>query len=141
MPELFLWLRIYLDANVLISASLSIDSQFLDFWRMRQVRPITSAYAVEESRRHLRTDQVARLQELLTHTEISDEPGTFLIPNGVALIEKDRPILAAAIFSRADYLITGDKRHFQHLFNTSVARVRIISPGDFLRLHKDRIIL
>jgi uncharacterized protein len=138
--ELFPWLRIYLDANVLISASLSINSQFRDLWRMTQVLPITSVYAIEESRLNLNVEQTARLDALLSQTEILNQPDLSVIPANIILVEKDRPILAAAIFSRADYLLTGDKRHFNHLYNPVIARVRIISPAEFTYLHKDRIL-
>ena len=140
MRESFPWLRIYLDANVLISASLSAHGTFRDLWRMRHVQPITSAYAIEESRRHLNSVRLARLDVFLTQTEISGEPETSIIPASITLVEKDRPILAAAIYSRADYLLTGDKRHFNHLYNTVIARVRVISPAEFVHLHIDRII-
>lgn len=46
----------------------------------------------------------------------------------VEIAEKDRPILATAILLRTDYLLTGDKRDFGHLFGQEVEGVRVVSP-------------
>ena len=56
-----------------------------------------------------------------------------------SLVEKDRPILAAAIAASADYLVTGDKSHFGHLYGTRVSGVCVFTPADFLALHEDRL--
>lgn len=42
---------------------------------------------------------------------------------------KDAPVLGAAVRSGADYLVTGDARHFGHLFGASVGGVRILTPA------------
>jgi predicted nucleic acid-binding protein len=52
---------------------------------------------------------------------------------------KDRPILAAAISASLDYLVTGDKHHFAHLYGMAISGVQIINPTDFLSLHEDRL--
>lgn len=46
---------------------------------------------------------------------------------GVTLADKDRPILCGAISGSADYLLTGDKRDFGHLFGKTVRGVKIVS--------------
>lgn len=48
--------------------------------------------------------------------------------------EKDRPIIAAAISSRCDGIITGD----QDLLVLNGEQLRIVSPGEFLRSSTDR---
>ena len=45
----------------------------------------------------------------------------------VKLADKDRPILCGAIAARADYLLTGDKRDFGHLFGRTISGVKIVS--------------
>jgi len=42
------------------------------------------------------------------------------LPGGIALPEKDRPILLAAIEARATHLITGDKRLFGKYFGKRI---------------------
>jgi hypothetical protein len=41
---------------------------------------------------------------------------------------KDAPILAAAIASKADRLLTGDLKHFGHLYGRTFQGVLIVSP-------------
>ncbi len=45
----------------------------------------------------------------------------------VKLADKDRPILCGAIAARADYLLTGDKQDFRHLFGRTISGVKIVS--------------
>jgi hypothetical protein len=49
-----------------------------------------------------------------------------------ALPEKDRPVLAGAIGARCSILMTGDSRHFGHLYGKTIQGVRILSPRDTL---------
>jgi hypothetical protein len=99
---------------------------------MRQVSPVVSAYALIEVRRNLLPHQEPPFYELLSKTQICADPDLPVLPAGITLVEKDRAILAAAIHARADFLITGDKRHFGHLYNRTVSGVRIVLPADFL---------
>jgi len=134
-------LRVYLDANVLFSASLNDNSRFLEFWRLRNVTPVTSRYAVGEVTKHLRFDgHDKRFETLLERTQIISDADIRFIPSHIALVAKDAPILAAAISASVDYLVTGDKNHFARLYRTTIAGTYVISPADFLNLHKDRLI-
>ena len=134
-------LRVYLDSNVLFSASREERSRFLEFWQLSNVTPVVSLYAFGEVMRNVRSsDHDARLARLLMRTQIVSDADVRLIPAKVALAGKDQPILAAAIAASVEYLATGDRKHFAHLYNTKVAGVRILTPGDFLNLHEDRLI-
>jgi predicted nucleic acid-binding protein len=133
-------LRIYLDSNVLFSASLSERSRFDEFWRFREVKPVTSQYAIIEVARNLRVPtHRLRFEDLIKRTEIVSDADIRFIPAHIALAAKDRPILAAAIAARVDYLVTGDKNHFGLLYNSAVSGVHILSPEDFLALHRNRL--
>jgi predicted nucleic acid-binding protein len=141
MPEL---LRVYLDANILFSASHQEGHRFLQFWRMRDLVPMTSLYAVDETQRNcIDLNHAGRLGLLLPRTHsVSDIPGAFL-PRGIVLPRKDAPILAAAVFAGAHYLITGDKHHFGKWMNTPIqthiGTLIIQEPSPFLVDHKDRL--
>jgi predicted nucleic acid-binding protein len=139
VPE-FPALTIYLDSNVLFSATYIATSPFLNFWRLAGVRPVTSLYAVDEVRRHIvQPAQAIRFDELMTRTQLVSDVDVRLIPSDVRLVSKDEPILAAAIAASVDYLITGDKTHFTHLYGKSASHVYVINPADFLALYKDRL--
>jgi hypothetical protein len=45
---------------------------------------------------------------------------------------KDAPILGAAVRARADMLVTGDVRHFGHLYDDTVGGAKIVSPATAL---------
>jgi predicted nucleic acid-binding protein len=72
-------------------------------------------------------------------TGIVSDADVRLIPPKVRVVSKDEPILAAAIAASVDYLITGDKTHFAHLYDRKVAHVYITSPAAFLFQHEDRL--
>jgi len=76
----------------------------------------------------------------MIRTGLVSAPDSRFLPASIRLVEKDRPILAAAIAASVDYLVTGDKSHFAHLYFQEVSRVCVINPGDFLDLHKERFL-
>jgi predicted nucleic acid-binding protein len=57
------------------------------------------------------------------------------MPKNVRLDPKDHPILLAAIHSHAGYLLTGDVRHFNHLFGKRISGVLILRPAEYLPHH------
>lgn len=134
-------LRAYLDANVLFSASLSEQNGFLNFWRLRGIVPVTSDYAVREVFNNLTgPGHAERFRQLLGRTDRVSDADVRLIPSGISLAEKDRQILASAIGSSVDYLVTGDRNHFSHLYASSVSGVYVMGPKEFLALFEDRLI-
>ena len=139
MPDLFP-LSVYLDSNVLFSASYIASSPFRNLWRMAQVTPVTSLFAVGEVRRHIvLSAQQLRFDELIARTGMVSDADLGFVPQSIQMVEKDRPILAAAIAASVDYLITGDKSHFGHLYGSRVSGVYVISPADFLDQYEDRL--
>jgi len=126
--------RVFLDANVLFSAAYLEDAGLLALWRLANVLLLTSAYAAEEARRNLDSDERrARLAGLLSKMEVVSEPVNQPLPGGFRLRDKDEPIMRAAIASKATHLLTGDWRDFGEWIGKRVQGVRIQTPGDFLR--------
>ncbi len=107
---------------------------------MAQVTPVTSLFAIGEVNRHIvLSAQQLRFDELIARTGMVSDADLGFVPQSIQMVEKDRPILAAAIAASVDYLITGDKSHFGHLYGTRVSGVYVITPADFLGLHEDRL--
>ena len=52
----------------------------------------------------------------------------FPLEPGLALVEKDRPVLASAIRHGCHALVTGDKTHFGKLYGRVIQGVAIHSP-------------
>jgi len=57
---------VFLDANVLFSASWSLDNDFLRLWQMEEAELLSSPYVVEEARRNMaRPQQLQHFEKLL----------------------------------------------------------------------------
>ena len=128
--------RVFLDATILYSAGYKDTSALRKLWELTEVELLTSFYAVDEAHRNLAIDkpgQIESLEQLIgTMTVVADPAEAFALPDGIDLVEKDRPILLAAMVARATHLLTGDKDHFGKYFGQTVAEVRILRPRDYL---------
>jgi predicted nucleic acid-binding protein len=129
--------RLFLDANVLFSAAYRSDTGLLELWKLKEVVLCSSRYALEEARINLNSEvQRTRLVRLAGKVQLFDA-GERELPHGVALPEKDVPILLAAIEARATHLLTGDVRHFGSHFGKRVEGMLVLPPGEYLRRHAD----
>ena len=130
--------RVFLDANILFSAAYLPASGLNRLWRLPQTILLISPYAVEEARRNLDNDgQRRRLATLASKLEQVESWVHVELPKGVRLVDKDQPILLAAIAGRATHLLTGDHRHFGHLYGTSVSAVAVLRPAQYLASRRD----
>jgi len=126
--------RVFLDANVLFSAAWNEDSGLARLWKLPQLALITSRHANAEAGRNLDTDgQRQRLQQLVSSLAFVDAPPDASLPPGVELVAKDVPVLLAAVESGATHLLTGDRRHFGHLYGKTIKGVKILMPAAYLK--------
>ena len=129
--------RVFLDANVLVSAAWLPTNGLLALWSLPDVTLLTSAYAIVEADRNVRTpEQRTRLHRLTQPLDIVDEPRTTRLPAHIRLPAKDVPILTAAIEASANFLLTGDKDHFGPYFDKTIEGVRILRPAAYLGLRR-----
>jgi predicted nucleic acid-binding protein len=122
-------LRVFLDANVLFSASQtgSAFSRLISV-AARRATVLTSDIACAGARRNIlvkRPGWLAAYEVLLAMIEVVPS-AVFRLP--VTLDEKDVPLLCAAIRARCDAFVTGDRRDFGHLFGARVLGVTVITP-------------
>lgn len=126
--------RLFLDANVLFSAAYREKAGVARLWALSSAALLTSEYAVEEARRNLAEPlQRDRLAALLRSLERA--PSVALAPErraGIALPDKDWPILGGALSGSATHLITGDLTHFGPWFGKRLLGVLVQSPADYL---------
>jgi predicted nucleic acid-binding protein len=127
-------MRVFLDANVLFSAAKSDGAihELLGILVASGHRLVADAYVLEEARRSLERKgpaALSELDELVADLELAAfrPPGRLPAAAG-ALPGKDVPVLAAAIRSRCDVLVTGDRTHFGPLFGRSISGVTVYSP-------------
>ncbi len=131
-------IRLFLDANVLFTAAHNpsgkaafiIDLGAQGYWEI-----VTSSYAIEEARRNISIkfpDYLKRFETLVTRVmRVPSRSGR----NCPALLpEKDRPILEAAIQSKATHLLTGDIKDFGPFMNNAnlTGGVLIQTVSEFL---------
>lgn len=125
--------RLFLDANVLFSAAWRPESKLARLWHLDGVRLITSGYAHEEARRNLPdTERRQRLADLASQLEFVSEAIAELLPAGIILPEKDRPMLRAALAAEATHLLTGDRRDFGRYFGRRIGSLIVLSPAAYL---------
>lgn len=121
-------MRVFLDANVLFSASNrdSNISRLID--RLFEVgTAVTCDLAGEEARRNLQLKRSGWSKELDRLMQRVEVVTTWTFPLPVMLIPHDRPMLCSAIRANCDYFVTGDRRDFGHLYDQQVLGVTVIS--------------
>jgi uncharacterized protein len=127
--------RLFLDANVLFSAAYLPNAGVERLWHLSETALFTSGYAIEEARRNLANEsQLQRFRALLD--TVASVPAATLEPalrKGIALPEKDWPILNGAVAAQATHLITGDVRHFGRHFGERLLGILVLPPGRYLR--------
>jgi predicted nucleic acid-binding protein len=124
--------RLFLDANVLISAAWKDDSKVARIWHIPDVELVTSNYVVAECRRNLpREEQQKRLRLFLLSVRVLEFQRTPVLENPPSLPVKDQHILAAAVLARADFLVTGDRKHFGSWYGTTVLGLGVEPPARF----------
>lgn len=127
-------MRVFLDANVLFSASKSDGAvrRLLDLLVEAGHECWADAYVVEEARRNLAVKApgaIEVLETILGRLHVADlQPAEAALVAAFALPEKDRPVLAAAIRLGCDALVTGDRAHFGAAYGKALGGVVIHSP-------------
>ncbi|MBL8522019.1 MAG: PIN domain-containing protein [Betaproteobacteria bacterium] len=128
-------MRIFLDANVLFSAPKSAGAihQLLTLAMKQKHALCADEYVAAEARRNLQAkaapDAIERLDTLLMKIEVSPARMDATEAESIAwLLEKDRPVLAAAIRLKCDALVTGDVAHFGAGFGKRFGGVTLYSP-------------
>lgn len=128
--------RVFLDANILFSVA--YGSSGLDhLWELGRKGLcvlLASEYVIEEAKRNLsHTEQRGKLDLYLANVEIVLEAN----PNikcPLDLPQGDRPVLMGAISANADYLLTGDIKHFGKYFGQTIMGVQICMARDYIRM-------
>jgi putative PIN family toxin of toxin-antitoxin system len=136
-------LKVVYDTNVIISAALkpgSIPASLVALTMARQVRLFVSPAIWEEYATVLKRPKFgfspaavdAFLRDLKRAAIMACPTQTV----SVARDEADNRFLECAQKARADYLVTGNKRHFP---TPAFEGIAIVSPGEFARVVAERL--
>jgi uncharacterized protein len=124
--------RLFLDANILVSAAWKDTSKVRRLWRIPNAELVTSNFVLEECRRNLPLpEQHTSLAQLLPNVRVIVFLSAPLLENSLPLPEKDKHVLAAAVLARAKFLVTGDRKHFGAWFGRSILGIRVEPPASF----------
>jgi predicted nucleic acid-binding protein len=133
-------MKLFLDANIIFTAAYSAQGISRGLFRLAAAGKCslcTSAFANEEAFRNIHKkapQKLADLTLLMKQVDILAEPHpkwvtwATLLP----LVQKDAPVLAAAIQGKVDIFVTGDRRDFGHLFGRVLHGVKVLTPADAL---------
>jgi uncharacterized protein len=126
-------LRVFLDANILFSASSGrgVVHTLTEALRLRH-ETFTAQLAVDEAKRNLARKSPRALPGLdaaLAQVLIVPERD---FPVGLGLPANDSHLLGAAIAHGCTHFLSGDKRHFGPLYGQTIQGVTILSPAMLL---------
>ena len=133
-------MRAFLDANILFSAAKSDGAirSLLDLLVKHGWECKADAYVVAEAERNLTSrypESLSEFNKLLLKLQPCPVVTSSLSDINLSqLPEKDRPVLAAAIFLKCDSLVTGDRTHFGAFFGKVLSGVKIYSPSQLAEL-------
>lgn len=128
--------RVVLDSNVLISALHfgGKPEEFLLLANQGEIELIVSPFILDETARILKEKLGWREKEIQAALGLIREVATVIDPklrlNIITRDESDNLILACAVEAKADFLVTGDKRHLLQLKRHG--GTQILTPRDCL---------
>ena len=130
--------RIVCDTNIYISSFLfpkSTPATVLGLARMGLVELYVSPFILDEiqkilqSKFYLSKTQITELIKLIKKHSLLIEPQINI--SIIRTKHDDNRILECAVYAKADYLVTGDKKHILPL--EEYGGVKICSPAEFLK--------
>ncbi len=135
--------RVFLDSNVILSGLLSDRSAprlILDLLSLELpgLIGLTGRYNVIEIERNIMkkaprvlpiyNDYMLKLRLKIVPLP---SPAEVVKQSGI-VADKDIPVLVSALKGKADYLVTGDKRHFESAKKAGFLPFRIVNPAELL---------
>lgn len=139
--------RIFVDTSVFFSACYSQTGASFEIFRFAlqgSAKLITSDYVIQETQRNLSRKSPDVLPKFKEFLEIIDfeyaNPSVEEVLKAAIFTElKDAPVVAAALYAGADFLVSLDRRHLVGQTRVSEeSGIPILLPEELLRLLRDR---
>lgn len=135
--------RVFLDSNVIISGLLSdkgAPALIFDILSLNLpvLTALTGRYNIIEVERTIERKLPALMPAYKNYFSKADfqivplPTAAELKPFKGLINDKDIPVLASAAKGRADFVLTGDKRHFSRLKKSRACTFTVASPAEFL---------
>ena len=141
--------KVFLDTSALIAGILSPTGAAHEVLRLCEagvVQAVVSRQVLVEADRNLSNKLPSVLPEYRVFLKqllpvVVEDPSIDAVDQASGVIHRnDAPILAAAIESQVDFLITWNTRHFQIKSVRSYTRFPILTPGEFLETFRRSIL-
>ncbi len=142
--SLRLRLKIFIDSSVLIAAAISPTGSARDLIKSsfrKEFKVVVSDLVLEETERNLTNKAPKALPALQLFLEVLNpevvNPGKLLVLKASKAVDvKDAPIVAGAISSKADYLVSFDRKHLLQRKAEIGAnfKVKVVTPDEVLKL-------
>jgi putative PIN family toxin of toxin-antitoxin system len=136
-------IKVFIDTSVLIAGVASLtgaSAAVLDLCEAESIQMVISRQVLVEADRNFSAKLPGLVNEFrqfirnLVPLMVEDPPAA-AVERAASLIDrKDAAILAAAIESKVDFLITLDKKHFLKQKVQRNIPIEICTPSDFLRI-------
>jgi len=136
-------IKVFIDTSVLIAGVASLtgaSAAVLDLCEAESIQMVISRQVLVEADRNFSAklpglvDQFRQFIRNLAPLMVEDPPSA-AVERAAGLIDrKDAAILAAAIESKVEFLITLDKKHFLKQKVQRNLPIEICTPSDFLRI-------
>lgn len=134
-------MKIVLDANVFVSALLTQQGnakRILDYWQENKFELLTSPEILDEWNRVLRYPHLVQIHhksegDIQRLLKLVEKQATLIESTeklAVSNDESDNRYIECAATGRADYLVTGDKKHLLPI--GEYQGIKIVSPAVFL---------
>ena len=136
-------IKVFIDTRVLIAGVSSVtgaSAAVLDLCEAEVLQMVVSRQVLVEADRNFSAKlpnlviQFRRFIQNLAILMVEDPPAKSVERAASLIHRKDAPILAAAMESEADYLITLDKKHFLKQKVRRNIPIEVCTPADFLRI-------
>ena len=141
-------LRVFLDTSALIAGIASSKGAAREVLRLAEIGLIeifVSRQVIVEADRNMEAKLPEMLNEYRAFIEnlspvLVDDPHPREIRKYLSIINSDdAPILAAAVSSGVNYLVTWDTKHFIKKKIQLDSDLKIVTPGEFLRYFREYV--
>ena len=141
-------LKVFLDTSALIAgvaSSRGAARAVLQLAEIGLIEVIVSRQVIVEADRNIEEklpkilNEYREFMELLAPVMI-DDPRQKDIERFLKIINyDDAPILASAVISGADFLVTWDRKHFMDKNINIYSQLKIVTPGEFLKYFRESL--
>lgn len=136
-------IKVFIDTSVLIAGLASVTgaaATVLDLCESEIIQMVISRQVLIEADRNFSAKLprlVDRFRQFMNNIAplMVEDPSVSAVEKAAKIIDrKDAPILAAALESEVDFLISLDRKHFLTQRMRGKVPIKVLSPSEFLRM-------